>query len=101
MRRRAGKVLEYEITVLKKVIDKKEQIKSLFKFHLPKSKPEEIGIEIKEKIIEITSPKSDEQTRRFINLTKDIIAKDILKYISGIEQIKIIDILDRTNIKVE
>ncbi len=97
----AGKNLEYEITVLKKVTDKKEQIKSLFKYHLPKSNPDELHIEIKEKIAEITTPKNDEQTRRFINLTKDIIAKDILKYIKDIEQVKVIDILDETNIKLE
>ncbi|HIJ99933.1 TPA: peptidylprolyl isomerase [archaeon] len=97
----AGKNLEYELTILKKVTDKKEQIKSLFKYHLPKSSPEDLGIQIKEKIIEITTPQNDEQTRRFINLTKDIIARDILKYIKDIEQVRITDILDKTNIKLD
>ncbi len=97
----AGKDLQYELTVLKKVTDKTEQIKALFKFHLPKSNPADFGIELKEKTVEITTPKNDEQTRRFINLTKDIIAKDILKFVSGIEQIKIIDILDKTNVKLD
>lgn len=97
----AGKDLQYEITILKKVTDKKEQIKALFKFHLPKSNPAELGVELKEKTVEVTTPKNDEQTRRFINLTKDIIAKDILKYVSGIEQIKIVDILDKSNVKLE
>lgn len=97
----AGKNLEYELTVLKKVTDKKEQIKSVFRYHLPKSNPDELGIEIKDKEVEITSPKNDEQTRRFINLTKDMIAKDILKYAKDIEQVKIIDILDKTNVKLD
>ena len=97
----AGKNLEYELTVLKKVTDNKEQIKALFKYHLPKSNPADLSLELKEKTVEITTPKSDEQTRRFINLTKDIIAKDILKYVAGIEQIKIVDILDKTNVKLD
>lgn len=97
----AGKDLEYELTILKKITDTKEQIKSLFKIHLPKSKPEDLQIEIKDKTAEIITPKNDEQTRRFINLTKDTIARDILKYCRGIEQIKITDILDKSNIKID
>ncbi len=97
----AGKVLEYDVTVLEKIIDKKEQIKAIVKIHLPKSHPDNLHIEIKGKTTEITLPKDDENTRRFINAIKDIIVKDLLKFVEGVEEIKLVDIYDLSNVNLE
>lgn len=90
----AGKELEYEVEVLGKVTKADEQVKSLLMFHVPKLKGEDVKISIKNKVAEITSPQ-DMKTRRYINLTEDIIAKDILKYIKEIGQVKFVDIFKK------
>ena len=97
----SGKLLEYDVTVIEKITDKTEQIKSLVKIHLPKANPETLKIEFAGKAAEILLPKDDENTRRFINLVKDILVRDILKYIQGVEEVKFIEILDKSNIRLE
>ena len=86
----AGKELDYEVEILKKITDTKEKIKSLFEFHLARADLTGLDIKINGKEAEIKSP-SDEKTRRFINLTKDILATDILKYIKELDKVRFVD----------
>lgn len=87
----AGKELEYELEIHKKIDKKEEQIKSLFELHLAKVDTSGIKIDIKEDSVEITTP-DDQKTRRYINLTEDVLARDIIKYISNLKQVKFIDV---------
>ena len=90
----AGKELEYDLEIHKKIGDKVEQIKSLFELHLAKVDTSGVKIEIKDDTAEITTPE-DQKTRRYINLTEDIVAKDIIKYISNLKQVKFIDVFTK------
>lgn len=89
----AGKELEYEITILNQITNITEQILSLFRFHLPKAELKELQINIDKETAEISTPK-DQRIRRFINLTDEVIAKDILKYIKSIKKVKFINIFE-------
>ncbi|MDP7282529.1 MAG: FKBP-type peptidyl-prolyl cis-trans isomerase [Candidatus Undinarchaeales archaeon] len=90
----AGKDLEYEVEIHDKIEKQEDQIKSLFRFHLSKVDTTEIIVKLTGNNVEITSPKNP-QTRRYINLTEDIVARDIIKYIGGIETVKFIDIFEK------
>lgn len=89
----AGKTLEYEVEVHKKISDPKEQIRSIFKLHIPRVETKDVEVETKGEEVEITTPK-DPKTRRYINLTEEITSKDILKYIKGIKRVKFIDVFE-------
>lgn len=89
----AGKTLEYEVEVHKKISKKEDQMKSLFELHLPKVETKDLTIKLNQDTAEIMTPQ-DPKTRRYINLTEDIIAKDIIKYIKGIKQVKFIDVFE-------
>ncbi|MFO7872683.1 MAG: FKBP-type peptidyl-prolyl cis-trans isomerase [Candidatus Undinarchaeales archaeon] len=90
----AGKELEYEIKPLKKITDIKKQVKSLLDLHLGRADLSNVKIDIKGKEVKIESP-DNKRTRRFINLTKDIVAKDILKYINKLDKVKFVDVITR------
>jgi hypothetical protein len=68
-------------------------MKSLFELHLPKVETKDLSIIVNQDTAEIQTPQ-DPKTRRYINLTEDIIAKDIIKYIKGIKQVKFIDVFE-------
>lgn len=92
----AGKELEYEINVLGKITDVKEQILSLFRFHIPKTELKELQIDLKSDVVELTTPK-EQKTRRYIKVTEEVIATDILKYIKNIKKVKFIDVFEGTS----
>jgi len=91
----AGKDLKYEVEVHDKIDKPEDKIKSLFRFHLSKVDTSAIKVELSEKIVKITTPK-DTRTRRYINLTEEIVAGDILKYIEGVETVKFIDVFEKS-----
>ena len=57
----------------------------------------DVGIAVKEKEVEISTP-NDMKTRRYINLTEEITSRDILKYIKGIGKVKFIDVFEKPKI---
>ncbi len=90
----AGKELEYEVKSLKKIKDIKKQVKSLLDLHLGRADISNVKIDVNDKEVKIESP-DNQRTRRFINLTKDIVAKDILKYINKLDKVKFVDVIKR------
>jgi len=90
----AGKELEYEVEVLKKIENKADQVRSLFNFHISKIDTSKTEISIKEETAEINTP-NDVKTRRYINLTEEILARDILEYIEGVKKVKFVDVFEK------
>jgi len=90
----AGKDLEYEVEIHKKITDKNEQVQALLNLHIPNMEAKDIKITFNNQDLEIQTP-DDQRTRRFINLTEDILAKDILDYVNGLQQIKFVDVFTK------
>jgi FKBP-type peptidyl-prolyl cis-trans isomerase 2 len=90
----AGKELSYDIEIHDKLDKPEEQIRALFRFHLSKVDTKAVEVKIIGKIADISTPK-DPRTRRYINLTEEIIAGEILKYIKGVETVKFIDVFEK------
>jgi len=80
----AGKVLEYELEILKKITELKEKIKSVFYYF---TGLEEVEVIIKNEEAEINIKKK-------VNIlveAKERIAKTIIKWIKGIKKVKFIE----------
>jgi len=90
----AGRDLEYEIEIHDRIDKTEDKIKSLFRFHISKVDTTAVNVKLSEKTVEITTPK-DTRTRRYINLTEEIVAGDILKYIEEVETVKFIDVFEK------
>jgi hypothetical protein len=90
----AGKELSYEVEIHNQIDKPEDQIRALFRFHLSKVDTKAVEVTISGKIADISTPK-DPRTRRYINLTEEIIAGDILKYIKGVETVKFIDVFEK------
>ncbi|MDI6798477.1 MAG: FKBP-type peptidyl-prolyl cis-trans isomerase [Candidatus Aenigmarchaeota archaeon] len=85
----AGKTLEYELEIVKKIEDKKEKIEAIV-FYFTSIEKESIDVKLNEKEVEI-------EFKIKYNLTtevKSLIARTIKKWISGIEKIKFVDIFE-------
>lgn len=90
----AGKELEYEIEVIEKVEDVKKQVESLLDLHLGRADLSDVTVSVNGKEVKIESP-DNQKTRRFINITKDKVAEDILKYINKLDKVKFVDVITR------
>ncbi|MFH1424670.1 MAG: FKBP-type peptidyl-prolyl cis-trans isomerase [archaeon] len=96
----AGKTLEYEVEVKGKIIKAEEQVRSILKLHVPSVEIKDVKIAVTEKEVEISTP-NEMQTRRYINLTEEITARDILKYVKGANRVRFVDVFEKgeSNIK--
>jgi FKBP-type peptidyl-prolyl cis-trans isomerase 2 len=90
----SGKELSYEVEIHDILEKPEEQIKALFRFHLSKVDTSEVDVKISGKKVDISTPKTP-QTRRYINLTEEVVAGDIIKYIKGIETVRFIDVFEK------
>jgi len=86
----AGKTLEYEVKVLKKIKDMKEKIEAIV-FYFTSIEKEDIEVLVKEKEVEIVYKKKEYLLSR---TAKELIAKTIKKWVKPIERIKFIEIFE-------
>ena len=93
----AGKELDYEVEIHKKITAPDEQVKSLFKLHIPGVDLKDLGVKSSDGEVEITTPRS-QKTRRYINLSEEIIAHDIIQYIK-IKKVKFVDVFEENGDK--
>jgi len=88
----AGKELEYEVEIHKKITSPDEKIKSLLSLHVPGIDFKELKINTGNDEVEITTPRTP-KTRRYINLSEENIAHDILTYIK-LKKVKFVDVFE-------
>jgi len=91
----AGKELSYEVEIQDKIEEDDKKVKSLFRFHLSKIDTSDVDVKLSDKIVTITTPKSPE-IRRYINMTEEIVSRDILSYMGGVETVKFIDVFEKS-----
>jgi len=83
----AGKTLEYEIEIVKKLDESSEKVKAVI-YYFTSIPDEDLEVKINEKTVEV-------EFKKQLNIAKeakDIIAKNIIKWISPIEKVKFIDV---------
>lgn len=90
----AGKVLEYEVTVREKINKTEEKVRLLLEFHMPYAKPNDHDIKIKDGKVEITLADVTKIKSESM-LAKHMIAKDIFKFIEGINEIEFKEIFKK------
>jgi FKBP-type peptidyl-prolyl cis-trans isomerase 2 len=83
----AGKTLEYDIEIVKKIEDKEEKVKAIVNYF---TGLEDVGIKIGEKEVEIEA-KAEIEGR-----VKAAIASQIIKWVEGIETVKFVDVFKKS-----
>jgi FKBP-type peptidyl-prolyl cis-trans isomerase 2 len=83
----AGKTLEYDVEIVRKIEDKEEKVKAIVNYF---TGLEDVGIKIGEKEVEI-EVKAEIEGR-----VKAAIASQIIKWIEGIETVKFIDVFKKS-----
>lgn len=83
----AGKTLEYEIEIVSKIEDQTEKVKALI-YYFTSIPKEDLEVKIMEKLAEIEFKKQFNMMRE----VKEMIAKNIVKWIKPVEKVKFIDV---------
>ena len=83
----AGKTLEYDIEIVRKIEDKEEKVKAIVNYF---TGLEDVGVKIGEKEVEIEA-KAEIEGR-----VKAAIASQIIKWIEGIETVKFVDVFKKS-----
>jgi FKBP-type peptidyl-prolyl cis-trans isomerase SlyD len=82
----AGKTLEYEVEIVKKIEEKEEKVKAIVNYF---TGLEDVNIKVSEKEVEIEA-KAEIEGR-----IKAAIASQIIKWIEGIETVKFVDVFKK------
>jgi len=83
----AGKTLEYDVEIVRKIEDKEEKVKAIVNYF---TGLEDVGVKIGEKEVEIEA-KAEIEGR-----VKAAIASQIIKWIEGIETVKFVDVFKKS-----
>jgi FKBP-type peptidyl-prolyl cis-trans isomerase 2 len=83
----AGKTLEYEIEIISRIEDQTEKVKALI-YYFTSIQKEDLEIKIMEKTAEVEFKKQFNMMKE----VKEIIAKNIVKWIKPVEKVKFVDV---------